>query len=284
MRKIIAILLAFILTGVLVLFCVSLIGRQIILPAMNEKGAKVSDAIIREEQELARQRVKEAADLFGFDAEPVIALISEDTLRELNAQASAWWSSILQEGITGSEISWDTAEIQKVILSDARISSMEDRDEAEILAAEAAENVRRSIVRIVLPMRQQTMGLGIQEAAKRIDIQNVVSFFLGLPWAALALCAVLAGLIALFGSRTVRESLRYTGSAMGAAALVILILAALYMSAGVLPMIREASAALAVQFRSLVSGAMIRTVILAAVLAAGCILCLIGSRKAGKKA
>lgn len=284
MRKIIAILLAFILTGVLVLFCVSLIGRQIILPAMNEKGAKVSDAIIREEQELARQRVKEAADLFGFDAEPVIALISEDTLRELNAQASAWWSSILQEGITGSEISWDTAEIQKVILSDAWISSMEDRDEAEILAAEAAENVRRSIVRIVLPMRQQTMGLGIQEAAKRIDIQNVVSFFLGLPWAALALCAALAGLIALFGSRTVRESLRYTGSAMGAAALVILILAALYMSAGVLPMIREASAALAVQFRSLVSGAMIRTVILAAVLAAGCILCLIGSRKAGKKA
>ena len=255
-----------------------------ILPAMNEKGAQVSDAIIREEHELARQRVKEAAELFGFDAEPVTALIGEETLRELNAQASAWWSSILQDGITGNEISWDTQAIQKTILSDARISSMEDRDEAEILVAEATENIRKSIVRIVLPMRQQTTGLGVQEAAKRIDIQNLVSFFLGVPWAALALCAVLAGLIALFGSRTFRASLRYTGSAMGAAALVILILAALYMRAGIFPMIREASAALAVQYRSLVSGAMIRTVILAAVLAAGCILCLIGSRKAGKKA
>ena len=42
MKKILAILLALMLTGTLILFCVSFLGRQIVLPAMDEDGAQVS--------------------------------------------------------------------------------------------------------------------------------------------------------------------------------------------------------------------------------------------------
>ena len=49
MKKILLWLLAFALTGTLLLACVSLIGRQVIAPGLQEDGAQVSDAVIREE-------------------------------------------------------------------------------------------------------------------------------------------------------------------------------------------------------------------------------------------
>jgi hypothetical protein len=284
MKKVIAFLLALLLTGALILFCVSFISRQVILPAMNEGGAKVSDAVIREEQQLARERVAKLAELYGFDAEPVISTISEDTLRDLNGQASRWWSTLLKKGKAGDVLQWDTEELEKVLASDTALSRMEDQDRADYLRISAAEEVRNSITRMVLPMRQQTIRLGMQEVGKRVDLPSLISFFLGVPWAALALCALLAGLIALLESRKFSGSVIYIGSALGGAAIVLAALMILCVSAGILPMIREASAGLTIQYQSVISGAMIRAGILAAALAAGCILCLAGSRKNRKAA
>ena len=284
MKKIIAVLLAFLLTGALVLFCVTFVIRQIVLPAMGGEGAKVSDSVIREEQKLARERVENLASVYGFEAEPVISLITEDTLRDLNSQASLWWTTLLQEGKPGKVPEWDTDKLEQALASDASLSGMEDRDYAEYLKNSAAEDVRNSIVRMVLPMRQQTMKLGMQEIMKRIDLLNLITFFLGIPWAALALCVLLAGLIALLESKESRDAVQYIGSSLGAAALVLAVLVILYLTSGVLPMIREASAGLTVQYQRVVSGAVIRAGILAAVMAAGCILCLAGSRKDGKTA
>lgn len=284
MKKTIAVLLAFLLTGSLILFCVSFVGRQVIAPAMGEDGAQVSDAVVREEYSLVQEHVKELAELYGFEAEPVISLISEDKLRELHTQASQWWSSILRDGKVGEEIKWYANELEETLLSDDRLSRMEDRDRADYLAAAGAEDVRRSIIRMVLPMRQQTIRLGIQKVGERVDIPNVVTFFLGMPWAVLALCALLAGLIALLENRKPGDAWHYIGSALGGAALVMILLIILYLSAGFLPMIREASAGLAVQYRSVASGAVIRAGILTAVMAAGCVLLLTVSRKDGKTA
>ena len=279
MKKILAVLLAFMLTGTLILFSVSFLGRQIILPAMNEGGAQVSDAVIREEQQLARERVTRLADLYGFDAEPVVSLIGEETLRDLNSQASRWWSTVLQDGTTGESLRWDTRELEQVLASDPRLAANKDPERDEYLEVSAAEDVRNSILRMVLPMRVQVIRLGLQEIGKRIDLPNIITFFLEVPWAALALCALLAGLIALLQGKKFQDAALYIGSAMGGAALVLAALMALYLCAGILPMIREASAGLTIQYRSILSGTMIRAGILTAALAAGCVLCLAPKRK-----
>ena len=279
MKKILAVLLAFMLTGTLILFSVSFLGRQIILPAMNEGGAQVSDAVIREEQQLARERVTRLADLYGFDAEPVVSLIGEETLRDLNSQASRWWSTVLQDGTTGESLRWDTRELEQVLASDPRLAANKDQERDEYLEVSAAEDVRNSILRMVLPMRVQVIRLGLQEIGKRIDLPNIITFFLEVPWAALALCALLAGLIALLQGKKFHDAALYIGSAMGGAALVLAALMALYLCAGILPMIREASAGLTIQYRSILSGTMIRAGILTAALAAGCVLCLAPKRK-----
>ncbi len=282
MKKIIAILLAFMLTGALILFGVSFLGRQIILPAMDEDGAQVSDAVIREEQQLAQERVTKLAGLYGFDAEPVISLIGEETIRELNSQASRWWSTLLQDGKTGETLHWDTDELEQVLASDPRLAENNDAEREEYLELSAAEDIRNSILHMVLPMRIQVIRLGMQEIGKRIDLPNIVTFFLGVPWAALSLCVLLAGLIALLQGKKFHDAALYIGSAMGAAALVLAALMILYLCAGIQPMIREASAGLTIQYRSVVSGTMIRAGVLAAAMAAGCILCLAGKRKSGK--
>lgn len=284
MKKAAAVLLALLLTGALVFFCVSFIGRQVILPAMSEGGAKVSDGVIREEMELARERIGELAELHGFDAEPVIGAVSEETLRDLNSQASGWWSTLLREGKPGEPLQWDAEEVEKAIVPDSLQNPEENPAEAEYLKSSTAEEVRNSITRMVLPMRQQTIRLGMQEIGKRVDLPSLVSFFLGVPWAVLALCALLAGLIALLDGRKFHAALTFIGSAFGAAALVLAALVLLFMNAGIQQMIGEASAGLAIQYRSVISGSAVLAGILAAALAAGCILCLAFSRKGGKTA
>ena len=284
MRKIIAILLAFLLTGALLLFCMSFLGRQALMPAMTEQGAPVSDELIREEQQLIRERVTSLAELHGFQAEPVIALINEDTLRDLNAQASRWVSSILQYGRTGEDIRWDTKELEQTIAENATVSEPGDDEAAEAMAYTAAEAVKSSVIRTVLPLRQQIIQLGLLKAGERIDLPNLITFFLGVPWAALALSALLAGLIALAGSRTIRGSLRYIGGALGAAALVLIAAAILYLCANILPMIREASESLAFMYRGAVSRLAVPAGILTAAMIAGSIVCLAMSRERDRNA
>lgn len=284
MKKILAILLALMLTGTLILFCVSFLGRQIVLPAMDEDGAQVSGTVIREEQQLARERVTKLAGLYGFDAEPVISLIGEDTIRNLHSQASIWWSSLLRDGKSGEALQWDTEELEQVLAVDPRLAAGNDPEREEYLEVSAAESVRNSIIRMVLPMRLQVIRLGMQEIGKRVDLPNIVTFFLGVPWAALALAALLAGLIALLQGKKFHDAPLYIGSALGGAALVLVTLMILYLCAGILPMIREASAGLTIQYRNVLSGTMIRAGILAAAMVAGCILCLAGKRKNRKTA
>ena len=69
MKKIIAILLAFLLTGALILFSVTFLAQQVIQPAMSEEGAPVSGTVIREEKRLAFRNAVLHVALVGVDAE-----------------------------------------------------------------------------------------------------------------------------------------------------------------------------------------------------------------------
>ena len=277
MKKCLAWFLAFLLTGSLILFGVCLVGRQVIAPVMGDDGAPVSESLIREEKELARERIAKLAELYGFDAEPVNAIVNEEVLQDLNSQASLWWSSVLRDGKAGKDLRWDTTELEKVLQADPAVQ--EDPDEAEYYANAVAEEIHKSIVNMVLPMRQLVFSLGLEKAEKRIDLVNVVEFFLGMPWAALALSVLIAGLIALFDGQPIRRALGYIGSAMGAAALVLAVIAVLYLCAGILPMIQEASAGLTLQYQNLVKGSLLLTAGIVVVLAAGCVVCLLKSRE-----
>ena len=263
MKKIIAWLLAFLLTGTLVLFCVSFLGRQAVMPSMNEDGAPVSASLLNREQELLNERMDKLADLYGIPAGQMTDLIDRDTLQDLNAQASRWVSSILMTGKPNEGISWDTEQLEQKLAA------------SEV----SAEDVQKSTLRMVLPVRQQIIEAGLAKVRERIDLQNVITFLLGVPWAALALCALLAGLIALLESRRIRNSMRYIGAALGAAAIVMIVLAGLYLSAGIGQMIGEASKSLTILYNDVLSHTAVYAAVLTAAMIIGSVLCLAMSRR-----
>ena len=282
MKRIAAILLSFLLTAALTLFCVSLIVTGILAPAMSRDGAQVSDNLIREEQKLVRERIEALAELYGFDPDPVKEFVDEEKLRSLNAQASAWWSSVLQNGKAGDDLSWDTGDLREVLYADPLLTAERDWIKAESNAIVIAQEIQESVFRVVLPMRQNVIRMGLKKVGDRVDLANVISFFMGVPWASLALCALLAGLIALLESSELVRALVYIGSALGGAVLVLAALVALYLFAGILPMIREASQSLTIQYRAEENKALITAAALAILMAAGCILCLRRRRKDGR--
>ena len=276
MKKIIAWILAFLLAGALLLFCGSFLFRQAVIPAMDGDGAPVSAQVISAEKELIREGVTELAELYGFTAEPVIASVDDETLQDLNDQASMWWSSLLADGTPGPELYYDTEELKRILAEDPVLSEGED---ADLQAESVSEAVSRCIRRVVLPMRQEVIQLGMKEANERVDLVNIIDFFLGVPWAALAASALLAGLIALLESRRIRNSMRYIGAALGAAAIVMIVLAGLYLSAGIGQMIGEASKSLTILYNDVLSHTAVYAAVLTAAMIIGSVLCLAMSRR-----
>ena len=208
MKKCLTILLSFLLTGAIVLFCVSFSAQQAIAPAMGEEGAPVDDGTIREQEEIIRARVAELGELYGFSTEPVMEMIDEGILRDLNEQASGWWSALLKDGKPGDEPEWDTEDLEYVLY--AELYTDEAGAEAtQELTLGVLEEVRRSVLRTVLPMRHKIVELGMQKVGKRVDVPNPVAFFMGVPWAVLALCAltvVLGAFAAAFIIRGTRHN------------------------------------------------------------------------------
>ena len=279
MKKVISVLLAFLLTGALILFCVSFLVRQEIIPAMDVNGAKPADTVVRGEHQLIRERVVELSELYDFNAEPVNEWITEDMVRDLSGQALRWWGGILRDGKTGPDLEWDSEDLQEIVSSNQTVATDEDRERAEYLWNAGIEDINRNVTRIVLPLRQQIVRLGVQKGGKMVDIPNVTEFLIGVPWAALALCALLAGLIALTESRDLRRSLRYIGAALGAAVLVMVAVTLLFLCAGIYPVVEEVSRSLAIMYQDAVIHTLIRSGILMLVMIIGCALCLATCRE-----
>ena len=283
MKKIIAFLLAFLLTGTLALFGACFTASLTAAPAMREGGAPVSSQVLAQEQELIKKRITDLAGLYGFSPEPVIAFVDGNTMAAMNQESALWWNSVLTAGNLGKAPSLDKRALVQILRADTGMMEGKDETDQEILADEAAEAVSRSVTRVVLPLRQEVVSIGLEEAAKRVDVPNVIAFLMDLHWILLALAALLAGLIALLESRRLRSALPYIGSAMGAAVLVMLAGVLLIPGSGIGARIREASESLSIQAGSLFSGFLLRFGALCAVLLAGCILCLTLCRRTGKK-
>lgn len=282
MKKTISILLAFLMTGLMLLFCFTFLARELIVPAMDGKGIQTGDELIREEQQLVQKRIAKLADMYGFRAEPVAAVISEEILQDLNDQSALWWKSIMKRGKTGDAIRWKTDDVEQAIGGNL-IST--DREETEGVAAAGADAIRTSVIRTVLPVRQEILELGLYKAGEKLDLPNLISFFVGIPWAALALYALLAGIIALaWSGRTIRDALPYIGDSLGAAALVMIAAATLYLHIGVQPMIREASESLAFIYQRAASRTMLLAGILTLIMAAGYVLCMIAAAEKDRTA
>lgn len=271
MKKAIVLILAFLLTGSLVLLAVSAPFGRVLSSGLRESGAEISGAVTEEEVRLARERAGEIAELYGFDPETIAPLITREQMEELNRQTSLWWHELLSEGKTGNAPVFEPEEMVERIADD--LAGRMEEEEALSLAGEAAVQIRERVTRIALPLRQNVISRGLLEMNQRVDWKGFVDFGTGLPLAAFALCAVLSALIALL-SPSLREGLYALGGALAGAALVVVALWIAARALGLQAMIREASESLALQYTSVVSGMSAGMLGLAGVMLVCGVLCL----------
>ena len=278
MKKVLCWLLALLLTGFLALFGASFAAARAVEPGMKEGGTAASDSVQQMELRLIREKIEELAPIYEFSADAALNCVTPELVAEMNQQTALWWNSILVNGETTDAPSFDTQNLVAALAEDYAGRGLSGEN-AELRATEAANAVGESILRIVLPLRLPLVGKGLTEASSRVDLGNVIRFLLGIRWAALALCALLAGLIALLESRNLRLCLPYIGSAMGASVLVIAAGCVLYALTGVDTLIAGASPSLSAQYGSLLNSAVIPLFVYAALLLAGCAACLILCRR-----
>ncbi len=271
MKKAIVLILAFLLTGSLVLLAVSAPFGRGLSSGLRWSVAEISGAVTEEEVRLARERAGEIAELYGFDPETVMPLITREQMEEMNRQTSLWWHELLSEGKTGEAPVFEPEELEEKIAAD--LAGRMGEDEAFSLAEEAAELIRERITRIALPLRQNVISRGLLEMNQRLDWKGAIDLGTGLPLAAFTLCAVLSGLIALL-SPSLREGLYALGGALAGAALVVVALWIAARGLGLQAMIREASESLALQYTSVVSGMSAGMLGLAGVMLVCGVLCL----------
>lgn len=286
MKKAVCWLLVFLLTGTLVLLGFSGVFSLAAAPALREGGTPVPQAVREEEAELIRARVNDLGDIYGFAPESAMKAVTPEILDELNEQAAAWWNAVLTEGRPGAEPEWDLTDLRNGLREDPALTEGMDTERAEETVYAAADAVGKTVVRTVLPMRQNLMILALTKVGQRIDIPDLIRFGTGVPWAMLAACLLLSGVVALLESRRLTESLKYLGSAAGAAALVTAATLILIFFAPFSGLIGEASASLQAQYDALLSDAVIRLGAWTASLLILCGVCLgfwiRGARRAGK--
>ena len=279
MKKAVNWILAFLLTGTLAFFGISWAFRQAVAPALKDGGTPAPEALREKEMELIRGKVEELGSIYGFDAEWALKMVTPEVLENLNVQSAAWWNTLLTEGVSAEVPQWDTETIREQLSMDDSFIGNDSEEDADrkIMQAEAA--IRQAVVRTVLPMRGNLMTLIMMETGKRADLPNLIRFTTGIPFFLLALCFLLAGLIAALESRRLSGSLKYLGCAMGGGALVTLCALVLGSTLPVSGMIGEASPSLLLQYNALSSGMVLRQSVFSALLLAGCVLCLLAWRR-----
>jgi len=272
-------LLAFFLAGSLILFCLAFACGRAAGPVLYGEENQPGSADLEEERRLIGDKVAGLSEILGFSADPVMELVTPENLGDLHALSAEWWRDLLHNGYAGADPRWDSPDLLSVLRADPAFSGMDDPDLAEERINTAAEEIRKAVIRVVFPFRPQLLRFAVEKLSRRVDIPNLMDFLRGTPWAFLALCALLSGLIVLAGGAGVRPALRYIGAALGAAALTVAACAVLYLCAGVLPMVREASESLTAMYRSASSRALVPAALFAGILAAGCALCLSGGKR-----
>lgn len=279
MKKAVNWFLAFLLTGTLAFFGITWAFRQAVAPALKDGGTPVTEAVREKEMEQIRGKVQELGSIYGFDAERALKMITPEVLEDLNVQSAAWWNTLLTEGVSAEEPQWNTETIREQLSMDPSFvgNDSEEAADRKIMQAEAA--IRQAVVRTVLPMRGNLMTLIMMQAGKRADLPNLIRFATGTPFFLLALSFLLAGLIAALQSRRLPGCLKYLGSAMGGGALVTICALIAGLTMPVAGMIGEASPSLLVQYSAVSSGMVLRLAVYAALLAAGCVLCLLAWRR-----
>ena len=185
------------------------------------------------------------AEEYGFSAEDIKGIVSREALKELNRKSAAWWTRLLTEGENSSVPRWDSGPIEDIIYAAADGHTLTAQPQTVVT------DLTEMIENTVFPMRGTIVGFGTKMAKRVADVSGILRAVRKLPMLGLVLSLAFAGVIALLLSQDFFRSLKYYGTAIAAAGIIVLAgcIGMLILRANM--MLPEASPGMAAEFRTL---------------------------------
>lgn len=242
------------------------------------------DGVVGQQMERVEAEIRDLAEEYHFDADRVIAKLSADELRETDRQMAEWWTRIVRDGVMDETPRWSSSELRAEIESTVDPASLEADETAGDIAREVGYSLEKTVQKTLMPVRRALITMGVRVVTRKVDLPAIVRLTGQLPPAAMAVCLLLAGVIALLLGRKIRVSLKYYGAAFAGAGISVAAGFGVLCLFNIPGRVREASEGLANQMSRLSTTIMLESIGATAVLLAAGYACLVlYQRGTGKK-
>ncbi len=237
-----AAVLGLLLTPMLCLTVIGVMFLQLLLSEGLHDRIGQDEQVLREERNVMALDMEELAAEYRFSPEPVMALISTDSLRQWNRESAQWLTASAKTGrLQEVTNTFDLEGLSEVLRSDTAFTEGLDARSLDIRIREVSGRISALITGKVYCLRNTLLKAAEKLASKVIRLPALAAMLQRLPLPAGLLCLLLCGLILLLTARRPRMAFGYIGAALMACGILLLCTLSLIPLLGIGPLLKEIS-------------------------------------------
>lgn len=219
-----SILLTLLMTLTLLLCMFSWQSVRLLTDSDLHHAVASADEVTNAQMERIQAAIDEIAAEQPIQPETIAELVTPDAIRTYSIACSDWWLGLLQAEPTLAAPEWDTQAIEDAVRED---ECFQENVRSTLRRATARDQIAyplaQTIQETVLPLRTQLISFVLPEVLERVDVPALLTLAAKIPLFCLAACVVLALLVLLLMHRCPCKGGLYIGSALAAAALLVLL-------------------------------------------------------------
>ncbi len=251
---ILTVLLTLLMTLTLFLSALSWQGIRLLTNEKLHHSIAGDPAVTAAQMERITATVNEVAAAQSFDPATVMALVTEDAVRDFSLQSASWWLGFLQDDPVIAAPVWDTQAMEDAVREDELFrESVKSTLRRSVARDSVAYPIAQTIQEAVLPIRTQLISFAMPEVLSRIDMPAIMNMAVNIPLLLAAVSLAMAMLILIVMHRCVCKGGMYIGSGLAASALLTLMLLLGVLLLDPAAFIAQANALLALQVSMLLS-------------------------------
>lgn len=220
-----SILLTLLMTLTLLLCMFSWQGVRLLTDSDLHHSIASATSVTDAQMERIQAAIDEIAAEQPIQPETLTELITPDAIRTYSIACSDWWMGLVQAEPTLAAPEWDAQAIEDAVRED---ELFQENVRSTLRRATARDQIAyplaQTIQETVMPLRTQLISFVLPEVLERVDVPALLTLAAKVPMLCLAASGVLALLILLLMYRCPCKGGLYIGSALAAAALLVLLM------------------------------------------------------------
>lgn len=239
-KRVLSVILAFVL--MLLMFGTIVTTELATLTGNSHIYKKIacSASITERQMTIINDRIDELSSEYGFDPASVRQLITYEGLRQYAGQCTEWWMNLLNGTGNDEAPVWPYENIMNAVREDENFTASVEKYEQRTVARDRiAVPLTNTIRNCVLCVRSELIDPLSDKVNERFDLRYYLRILNVIPWICGLMSLLIAGMIILIAPGI--RARNCIGYAFGAVAFLLIIMIIVIRTAGIQPMIAEAS-------------------------------------------